>query len=211
MKPSPLNSWVSCRTNAWFPWETLSFLRRKILSLPLCQRRSGKGFCAPFWCQSQPRGHPWPGSDYFAVSSMDTKLQMFSLRAKISCCGFRVRLQAGLRAYTKAGWNVNNILLFPRCAGNNAPEGTDLMNQSCVFLEKKILKIRLKGEKRSISTEIKENLGTDSVGNVSGHSELQLDESLKENPSWCPFSEFYLGSSVVQPWLWFPVQNDFLG
>lgn len=39
----------------------------------------------------------------------------------------------------------------------------------------------LKGEKCSVSTERKENLGTDSIGNVSGHSELEQDESLKES------------------------------
>lgn len=137
MNPSPLNSWVSWRINAWFPWKTLSFPMRKMLSLPLCRRRSGNSFGAPFWCQSQPRGHPWHGNDYVAVSSMDTKPQMFSLHARLSCCDFGLRLQAGPRVPTKAEWNVNNIPLSHRCAGNNAPEGTGLMNQSCISLKTK--------------------------------------------------------------------------
>lgn len=141
VKPSPWNSWVSCRINAWFPWKILSLPMRKILSLPLCQRRSGKSFGAPFWCQSHPRGQPWPGKWLFCcvLHGYQTP-NVFS-----PCQNILLWLRGETADRPRAGWNINNIPLFHSCAGNNAPEGTGLVNQSCIFLKSKNQRVRTQG------------------------------------------------------------------
>lgn len=69
-------------------------------------------------------------------------------------CGFRVRLQAGLRAHTKAGWSVNNIPLFHRCAENPAPEVQTWGTKAAFSWSKKIREWGFKREKLSVSAEI---------------------------------------------------------
>lgn len=65
-------------------------------------------------------------------------------------CGFRVRLQAGLRAHTKALWSVNNIPLFHRCAG--------IMHLKYRPKEPKLHfpEVKKSGSEDSVSAEIKE-------------------------------------------------------
>lgn len=120
---------------------------------------------------SHTRGHPLPTLDLAVCSSaihpditMDPKPPISCHHTKMSCCGYTVRLQAGL--------NVDGIPLQMR-AGNKALEGYKLAKPKLHFSEVKKQETKEPRWKNAgLLLKSKGILALTSIGNIPVCSEL---------------------------------------